>query len=392
MGHKNLISPWPTYEEDDIRLVTEVLRSGRVNYWTGSEGRNFESEFAKYVSCEHAIALANGSLALSSAYLALGIGEGDEVITTPRTFIATSASLLLLKAIPVFADVDKDSGAITPETIAPLITSRTKAISVVHLGGWPADMQAICKLARDYGLFVIEDCSQAHGASIAGRSVGSFGDIGTWSFCQDKIMTTGGEGGMVTTNNKEYWEKIWSFKDHGKSWQKVYETIHKPGFRWLHDSFGSNFRLTEMQSSIGRNQLKKLNEWNKLRTRNSNIISKLLQDLPLIRVPLPPEGIKNAWYKFYAYIIPSNLKEGWTRDRILYEISTSGFPALSGSCSEIYLEKCFLDKSFLPFKRLPIARLLGETSLMFLVHPTITEDQMNIYGEAIRKVLLKACR
>ena len=388
----SLINPWPHFDSNQIHSATRVLASGLVNTWTGTETKSFESEYAEWCGSSQAIAMANGSLALSAAFLATGLGQGDELITTPRTFIATASSAVLLGAKPVFADVDMYSGAITAATIAPLITSRTKAIAVVHLGGWPADMQAICDLARAYGIPVIEDCAQAHGARINGQSVGSFGDIAAWSFCQDKIMTTAGEGGMVTTSSPELWDAVWSFKDHGKTHEAVFRRQHPPGFRWLHERFGSNFRLTELQSAIGRIQLQRLPEWTSIRTRNALLLAQALGDLSAVRVPLPPAHLTHAWYKFYAFVKPDALADGWSRDRIMSEIAALGYPVFSGSCSEIYLEKCFQDAGLAPTERLPVARKLGETSLMFLVHPTITSDQMACYAETVRSVVRKACR
>ena len=386
------LAPWPQFDSDQIDSVTRVLASGKVNTWTGEETKAFEHEFAAWCGSSHAIVMANGSLALSAAYLALGLGQGDELITTPRTFIATASSAVLLGAKPVFADVDRDSGAITAATIAPLITPRAKAISVVHLGGWPADMPAICDLARSHGLAVIEDCAQAHGARINGQSVGSFGDVAAWSFCQDKILTTAGEGGMVTTSRPVLWDAMWAFKDHGKTHKAVFEREHPPGFRWLHERFGSNFRLTELQSAIGRIQLQRLPDWTAIRTRNALLLAEALGDLPVVRVPLPPEHLTHAWYKFYAFVEPEALADGWNRDRILSEIGALGYPALSGSCSEIYLEKCFQDAGLAPGERLPVARQLGQTSLMCLVHPTITPAQMAGYAEVVRSVVKRACR
>jgi dTDP-4-amino-4,6-dideoxygalactose transaminase len=386
------LAPWPQFDADQIDAASRVLASGQVNTWTGEETKAFEQEFAQLCGSRQAIAMANGSLALSAAYLAIGLGPGDELITTPRTFIATASSAVLLGARPVFADVDPDSGAITAVTIAPLITPRTKAIAVVHLGGWSADMPAICDLALAHGIAVIEDCAQAHGARIQGQSVGSFGDVAAWSFCQDKILTTAGEGGMVTTSRTELWDAMWAFKDHGKTHEAVFGREHPPGFRWLHERFGSNFRLTELQSAIGRIQLQRLPEWTAARTRNALLLADALSDLPAVRVPLPPEGLTHAWYKFYAFVQPEALAAGWSRDRILSEIAALGYPALSGSCSEIYLEKCFQDAGLAPAERLPVARKLGETSLMFLVHPTITPEQMAGYAEAVRSVVQGACR
>jgi dTDP-4-amino-4,6-dideoxygalactose transaminase len=386
------LAPWPQFDADQINAASHVLASGQVNTWTGQEAKAFEQEFAYWCGSTYAIAMANGSLALSAAYLALDLGQGDELITTPRTFIATASSAVLLGAKPVFADVDRNSGALTAATIAPLITPRTKAISVVHLGGWPADMPAICDLARAHGLAVIEDCAQAHGAYIHSQSVGSFGDVSAWSFCQDKILTTAGEGGMVTTNRADLCDAMWAFKDHGKTQEAVFGREHPPGFRWLHERFGSNFRLTELQSAIGRIQLQRLPEWTAARTRNALHLAEALGDCPAVRVPLPPEDITHAWYKFYAFVKPEALADGWSRDRILSDIASLGYPAFSGSCSEIYLEKCFHQAGLAPAERLPVARALGETSLMFLVHPTITPEQMAAYAEAVRSVVLRACR
>ena len=390
------LGQWPYFDDAQISVAAAVLRSGRVNAWTGEQTSSFEHEFAAWCGTSHAIAMANGSLALSSAYLSIGLGVGDELITTPRTFIATASSAVLLGATPVFADVDRDSGCITAKTIEPLITNRTKAISVVHLGGWPADMPAICDLAHSHGIAVIEDCAQAHGAQIqvdgVWRSVGSFGDVAAWSFCQDKILSTAGEGGMVTTSNQVLWDRIWSIKDHGKSYQAVFERDHPLGFRWLHEGFGSNFRLTEFQSSIGRSQLKKLSDWHLTRQLHAQMLTESLRPFNIIRVPMVDGHQRHAWYKFHCYVTPSALALGWSRDRIISEICESGYPAFQGSCSEIYLEKCFQDVGLSPSDRLPVARELGECSLMFLVHPTITSHQMNDYCSVICDVLRRASR
>ncbi len=381
------LSPWPKFDKEDIEEVSQVLCSGKVNYWTGDKGKEFEKKFADYVGTSKAIALSNGTVALSTAYLSLGLGEGDEFITTPRTFIATTSSGVLLRAKPIFADVDINSGCISAKTIEPLITKKTKVISVVHLGGWPANMEEICDLAKDKGIYVLEDCSQAHGAKIGGKSVGCFGNVATWSFCQDKIMTTGGEGGMITTSSSDIYSQIWEYKDHGKSLEAIENTKDKKGFKWLHESFGTNYRMTELQSSIGLLQLQKMKEWNNLRTKNAMIIYEAIENIPCIRVPLPNKNFKHAWYKFYAYIKPKNLLSDWSRDRIIYEITSRGFPAFSGSCSEIYLEKCFKSNKIAPKKRLYNAQLLGETSIMFLVHPTISNSEIIKYAEVIASVL-----
>ncbi|SOY49466.1 DegT/DnrJ/EryC1/StrS family aminotransferase [Cupriavidus taiwanensis] len=385
-------SPWPNFTNEEAAAVHDVLLSGKVNYWTGSECRAFEEEFAAWSDCRHAVALANGTLALDVALKALGIGPGDEVVVTPRTFIASASCVVNAGAVPVFADVDHESGNISAETIARVLTPRTRAIVCVHLAGWPCDMDSIMALADKHGLKVIEDCAQAHGARYKGRSVGSIGHVGAWSFCQDKIMTTGGEGGMVTTNDESLWRAMWSYKDHGKSYAAVYERQHPPGFRWLHESFGTNWRMLEMQAVIGRIQLRRMQAWTASRTANAEAIWATCKAFDNVRVPDLPVGSIHAHYKCYAYVKPERLADGWTRDRIVEAINAEGVPCYQGSCSEVYLEKAFDDTGWRPAQRLPVARELGETSLMFLVHPTLTEVEIHKSCGIIADVLGRAGR
>ena len=391
-----MISKWPHFSDEQIKSVVNVLSSGKVNAWQGEECKLFESEFSKFCGCKYSIAVSNGSLALSLCYLAIGIKPGDEIITTPRSFIATSSSIALLKAIPIFADVDINSGCITEKTIRPLITKKTKAISIVHFAGWPAEMDKVVRLAKEFNLFVIEDCAQAHGGGIKinqkFNSVGSFGDVAAWSFCTDKIISTGGEGGMVTTNNKKLWELMWSFKDHGKDYKKVLNKGNQIGFKWLHDKFGSNFRMTEMQAAIGRKQLRCLTEWSKRRKENADIIVSAISKIPLIRIPINKENEIHAWYKFYCYLELEYLEKGWDQNKIVQEINSLNYPAYHGGCSEVYLEKCFENSKSKPEKRLTNAKKLGETSLMFLVDPTIQRNEMINYAKVISRVLKNACK
>jgi len=385
-------SPWPSFTQEEASAVQRVLLSNKVNYWTGSECREFEKEFATWADVRYAVALGNGTLALDVALKALGIGPGDEVIVTPRTFIASISCIVNAGATPVFADVELDCGNISATTIAQVITPRTKAVICVHLAGWPCDMDPIMALAAQHGFKVVEDCAQAHGARYKGRNVGSIGHVGAWSFCQDKIMTTGGEGGMVTTNDEALWRAMWSFKDHGKSYEAVYQREHAPGFRWLHESFGANWRMLEMQAVIGRIQLKRMPEWSALRTRNAMSILAACHHFPALRVPETPENIAHAHYKCYAYIRPDQLADGWSRDRIVVEINALGVPCYQGSCSEVYLEKAFDGTGWRPLERLPHAKELGDASLMFLVHPTLTDAEVQKTCAAIHAVMEKACR
>lgn len=388
-------SVWPSFTEEESAAVQQVLLSNEVNYWTGNECRVFEQEFAAWCGARHAVALANGTLALDLALKALGIGPGDEVVVTPRTFIASVSCVVNAGAVPVFADVDRESGNITTETIAKVLTPRTKAVICVHLAGWPCDMDPIMALADRHAFKVIEDCAQAHGARYKGRSVGSIGHVGAWSFCQDKIMTTGGEGGMVTTNDEDLWRSMWAFKDHGKSYEAVYEREHPPGFRWLHESFGTNWRMIEMQAAIGRIQLKRMTDWTQIRTKNALAIWYVCQKYWVVHVPeFDDHGGQtiHAYYKFYAYVQPENLVDGWTRDRIIEALSEQGVPCYQGSCSEVYLEKAFDGTGWRPDERLTVARELGEISLMFLVHPTLTDEEIRKTCDVLDSVLKQACR
>jgi dTDP-4-amino-4,6-dideoxygalactose transaminase len=401
-------SPWPSFSAEEAEAVQRVLRSNRVNYWTGSECREFEREFARWSGAKHAVALANGTLALEAALTALDIGPGDEVVVTPRSFIASASCVVSVGATPVFADVEEESGNLSAPSIAAVLSPRTKAIICVHLGGWPCDLDPIQQLARNHGLRVIEDCAQAHGARYKGRSVGCIGDIAAWSFCQDKIISTGGEGGMVTTNDPDLWRRTWSRKDHGKSYAAVFEREHPPGFRWLHESFGSNWRMIEMQAAIGRIQLNRVEAWGRQRRANAQALTEALRpyagpDGPL-RLPRYAcagsqsngdsgdcdLGCQHARYKFYCYVRPQNLAAGWSRDRILEPLNRAGVPCYQGSCSEIYLEKAFQSAGLAPPERLPVARRLGETSLMLLVHPSLTADEMQRACQVVTRVLEQA--
>lgn len=408
-------SPWPSFTPEEADAVRDVLLSNRVNYWTGTECRSFEKEFAAWTGSTHAVALANGTLALDVALKALGIGPGDEVVVTPRTFMASVSCVVNAGATPVFADVEPDSGNLSAATIARVLTPATRAVIVVHLAGWPCDMDPIMALAEQYGMKVIEDCAQAHGARYKGRSVGSMGHIGAWSFCQDKIMTTAGEGGMVTTSDEALWRAMWAYKDHGKSYAAVYERNHPPGFRWVIDSFGTNWRMLEVQAAVGRIQLRRMADWTAQRNAHAAALVAALRPFAGVSGPvrLPvlgcsgcaagcgaggvqqcaqgcANGCVHAQYKLYAYVQPQHLAPGWSRDRIAEAINAQGVPCFQGSCSEVYLEKAFDGTGWRPATRLPVAQQLGETSLMFLVHPTLTAAELQHSCTVLQQVLALA--
>jgi len=395
MNHSAQMDPfpfWPHYAGDEIEAVNRVLASGKVNYWTGDECGLFEREYAEASGCRHAVALMNGTAALELALHALDIPAGSEVVTTPRTFIASASSAVVRGCTPVLAEVDPDSGNLTAETIAKVLTPRTRAVIAVHLAGWPCDMDPIMDLAGRHGLKVIEDCAQANGATYRERPVGSLGHVGCFSFCQDKIITTGGEGGMLTCNDPEVWRRAWEYKDHGKSYEAVFNREHAPGFRWLHESFGTNFRMTALQAAIGRAQLRKLPEWNQLRRAHMNRLFDGLEDLPALRIPRAGAHLGHAAYKAYVYLRPERLRQGWSRERIITEVNAAGVPCYSGSCSEIYLEKAFTRSGLGPAERFPVARELGETSLMFLVHPTLEARHIDRTIQVVREVFAEAQR
>lgn len=385
-------APWPFHDLEEIEVVGRVLHSGRTNYWTGEEGRAFEREFAAACACKHGVAVANGTLALELALYALAIGPGDEVVVTPRSFMASAGTVVLRGATPVFADVDPRSQNITADSIAAVLTSRTRAILAVHLAGWPCEMDPIRELARTHGLKIIEDCAQAHGATYKGRPVGSLGDVAAFSFCQDKIMSTGGEGGMVTTNDPELWRRAWSYKDHGKSQAAVLQQPASPGFRWLHTEFGSNFRLTEPQAALGRLQLRKLPAWLAQRRRHAALLSSRLRGITALQLPEPAEHLGHAFYKYYVMLRPEHLRPGWSRDRILAELMAAGIPSFTGACPEIYREQAFVAAGLAPARPLPNAQRLGSTSLMFLVHPTLSEATMHFVADTLAAIVTAASR
>ena len=374
-------SSWPTFSKKELNVIEKIITSGKVNYWTNNYGKDFEKNFSNFFSCNHAIAVANGSVALDIALEALEIKAGDEVIVTPRSYIASASCIVKIGAKPIFADIDLESQNITADSIEQKITKKTKAVICVHLGGWPCDMNKILNISKKYKISIIEDCSQSHGAEINGEKVGSFGHISTFSFCNDKIISTLGEGGMLLTNKKKLWRKMWSIKEHGKNYKKFNKKIYNNLFKWQVDSIGSNYRLTEIQSAVGDIQLKRLENTLKIRKRNANKLRKACEKFDSIRVPLVPNNIKHAYYRFYIFLKVEKLKKSWTRNKIIKKINDLGVPCFTGSCPEIYREKVFIDKKLSPKKRLSNAQDIGETSLAFLVDQTLE-----------KKDLEKACR
>ena len=385
------IAPWPYFDEDEKQAVLDVLNSGKVNYWTGDVCRNFEKEFANYAGRKYGIALANGSLALELALIAFDIGPGDEVIVTCRSFIASASCIIMRGATPVFADIDLNSQNILPESIETKITSKTKAIICVHLAGWSCDMDKINTIAKKHNIKVIEDCAQAHGAKYKNKPVGSLGDVAAFSFCQDKIMTCGGEGGIFLCDDKEIYKKCWAYSEHGKSLDALARTDHPNGFHWLIESFGTNWRMTEMQAAIGHCQLQKLDKWVRIRRSNASKLTEALKDIKSLRISKPDTDVYHSYYRFFIMVIPEKLKEGWNRDRILNEISSTGLFCRIGVCGELYKEKAFKNyfNNYNP-ERLNNAAIIADTAIMFQVHPTLTEQNIEDAIQIIREVFNEA--
>jgi dTDP-4-amino-4,6-dideoxygalactose transaminase len=393
-------APWPYFEEDEIEAVANVLRSGKVNQWTGNEVTAFEREFARYIGTDYSVALANGSLALDLALAAFNIGNGDEVIVTPRSFIASVSCVILRGAVPVFVDVDPVSQNITLETISNAVTPKTKAVIAVNLAGWPCELDKIKSFCQQKGFVLIEDCAQAHGAMYKGKKVGSFGDCAIFSFCQDKILTTGGEGGMLLTNNREVWERVWSYKDHGKNYTKAVCQNHTPGFRWLISSLGTNCRMTEMQAAIGRIQLRKLDRWVEKRRQFAGLFNQAFNNISGLRTTIPDAAAYHSYYKYYVFINPDELKEAWDRDAVMEILNNKGIPCTSGICPEIYREEAFENyvykihgsRNDKRIPRLPVAKQLGEKSMVFLVHPSLEIKSIHYVIDQVKIVMEKACR
>jgi dTDP-4-amino-4,6-dideoxygalactose transaminase len=376
-----IIPPWPQYEQDEQDAVQRVLASGKGNYWSGEEGKLFEQEFATWCGAKHGLCVFNGTVAIELALRAVGITCGDEVIVTPRSFLASAAAVVAIGAIPVFADVDFDSGNITPETIQKVITSRTRGIVAVHLGGWPADMPTIMDLANEHGIKVIEDCAQAHGATISGQGVGSFGHAAAFSFCQDKIMSTGGEGGMILTNEDGVRDIAWSLRDHGRNRERTLSNDHPSGFRWTQERIGTNGRMTEMQAAIGRCQLRKVDTWVSQRVHNAAVLSQALKGAKGIFVPEPAAHYSHSYYRLTALF-----HEATERDNVVDVLRSVGVPAAVGPCPEIYLEQAFVELGFQPASRLLVAHDLGMKSMVLSVHPAIEPVLPDIVDEILKVI------
>ncbi len=400
MNERPFVPPtWPVIDEEAQEAVCQVLRSGRINYWTGAQTRTFESEFAAYVGVPYALAVANGTLALELALRACGIGPGDEVIVPSRTFIATAGCVAAVGATPVVADVDPATNNLTALTVAEVLTPRTKAVIAVHLGGYPAPMEEIINLARQVNAYVIEDCAQAHGATYGGRAVGSLADIGCFSFCQDKIMPLG-EGGMITFKDAEKFERAWSYRDHGRSYKKAHgATVGEVSaeFKWMTDTFGSNARMGEMEGALGRIMLKNLEGYHEARTMNALRLAERFEDIVGIEALLPSEqeratGTNHAFYRLYTRVNLALLRPEWSRNRIISELIELGVPVQYGSCALIANEKAFERFSDSQLSQWRGACVAHQESMAFLVHPTLQAQDIEIIASYVDEIMKQAVK
>lgn len=385
MSNENNKEQWPLMNSKMINSVSEVLKSGKLNQWNNSAVKDFEQKFAKYMGCNYAVAVFNGTVALELCIKTLGLKEGDEVIVTPRTFLASASCCAWYGIKPVFVDVDENSQNITLDTIKTAITNKTKAVILVHLAGWPCDLEEICGFCREKGIYTIEDCAQAHGAKYKGKNVGSWGDINAWSFCQDKIVTTGGEGGMITTNCPHLFKRAWSLKDHGKGYDKVFNTEHPPGFRWLHENIGTNWRMMPIQAVIGGHAVDELELWVQHRRKIATLYNDELKNIEGIRLTIPPDYIYHSYYKYYFFLKPERFY--CSRDELIELINKEGVFCQVGSCSEIYKEDAL--KHYAPSNQLHITQKLFKTALLLKCDPSISIEQAKKDINIIKRLVLE---
>ena len=360
---------WPNFSQDLITKLGGVISSGKINYTTGPYGERFEKKFSKFIGNKYAIAVCNGTAALEVAIKSLKLPKKSEIIVPARSFFASASCIVNTGHIPVFVDVDLLTQNISLSDIKKKISKRTKVIICVHLAGLPCEMYAIKNFARKNNLKIIEDCSQAHGASINNKEVGSFSDVSTWSFCNDKIISTLGEGGIISTNNKKIYKFCKKYINHGTTLKKIQ---NQEKFIYNKDLFGTNLRLTEIQSFAGLEQLKCLKQTQKKRQKIAKDYLKLISKYKKYFFSYyPPKQIRSAWYRFYFFIKPNVRNHKKIRLDIIRDLIIRNLRCFSGSCPEIYLEKSFKKLKNFKIKRLKNCKILGETSLALDVNHTL---------------------
>lgn len=405
---KEPLPKWPWFTEDIIRAAMEPLRTGEVNYWTGELGRKFEKEWANWNGSKYGVLTSSGTSALHTAVAALGIGPGDEVIVPSYTFIATAFCVLQAGAIPVFADVRRNDHCIDPKSIEEKITDRTKAIIPVHLYGNVCEMNEIMRIARKNDLFVIEDAAEAHGAMYKGNKVGTIGNAGCFSFCQNKTFTTGGEGGAVITDDEELYWQCMSFRDHGFDAKKRLSLLELEGtLHYIHVRVGYNYRMTEMQAAIGLAEMKRLDNWNlPRRRRNGEILIKELREVPqVLYLPVHNSEKVNGFYVFPIVVDIDNMKID--KNKLIEALVAEGVPAWRSFWPQSYTERAFLEHNGFgrvkfPFRSkeytnpesvrydkvyCPNAVWLEKRTFIVHCYPTLEEEHMRLIADGIKKVL-----
>ena len=388
---------YPYYSKQEIKKVSSILKKGRVNYWTGKECNSFEKEFATYHELKFGVAVSNGSVALEIALKSLKLENDYHAIVTPRSFIISASAINNTNGVPVFADVDVN-GNLYLDSIKKNITPKTKVVVLVHLYGHPANALEIKKYLKKKKIFLIEDCSHAHGGIFKNRKIGSFGDLSIWSFCNEKIISTGGEGGMICTNNLTIFKRCWSIKDHGKSFDKSKKKIKNYGkFRWLHENYGSNFRMTEMQAGIGRIQLKRLDYQLKKRELLAKkiyqvfkyfVIKKLFEEPNFKCFDCPKSKnnffCNNCRFTFYRFNILLNNSE--SRNKLLRKLISNKINCGSGYNAEIYKER-FYKKNKKLVSNIVMSKDIGNRSIAFTIDPYLNTDQIKKYLKNLKKTL-----
>ncbi len=398
---------WPWFDEETIKAAMEPLKSGKVNYWTGKLGMAFEKKWAEYNGVKFAISASTGTSALHTALAALGIGPGDEVITVPYTFIASSFCVLQIGAIPVFVDVRREDHCIDPKEIEKKITSRTRAIIPVHLYGNICEMDEIMAIAKQHNLKVVEDAAEAHGAEYKGKKAGSIGDVGAYSFCQNKTFTTGGEGGMMITDDEDVAWEARSFRDHGYDVKKRMSLLEmEQALPYIHRRVGFNYRMTEMQSAIGLKELEKLDSWNlPQRRKNGELLIEQLKDCPqILTLPVNNQQKKNG---FYVFPVVLNLDAlSCDKSTFLKAVIAEGVYAWKEFWPQSYKENAFTEHNGFgrfkfPFESkeytdpesvkynevfCPNCAWLEERTFVVHIWPTLKEGHMRLVAKAIKKV------
>ncbi|MCC7300409.1 MAG: DegT/DnrJ/EryC1/StrS family aminotransferase [Verrucomicrobia bacterium] len=394
---------WPSFEESTIQKAMEPLRAGKVNYWTGPIGQQFEKAWAKWNGSRNAISVSNGTAALHVALASLGIGPGDEVICPSYSFIASSFCIMQAGALPVFADVTEDH-TIDPKAIESLINERTKAIIVVHLYGIVADMDPIMALAKKHNLKVVEDCAQCFGGVYKGKKAGTIGNAGCFSFCQSKHFTTGGEGGMVVTDDDDLAWECRSFRDHGYDVKERLNLLEMEGkLMYIHKRVGFNFRMTEMQSQIGLCELERFDSWNlKNRVRNGKMLIAALKDHPLVlAAPVDTSDRQNSFW-WAPFVLDVN-KLTCDIKKFIKAVAAEGVPVYSVLWPEMYKERAYIERNGFGTRNYPFddpnarkidystfdckkANWMTDRTISFFTHPVYTEAHMQACIDAFKKV------